>query len=271
MLQISEIKASSIIIKSNLPETDYVINPYVGCMHCCFYCYARFMKRFTNHKEKWGEFVDVKINAPELIPKKSEKYKGETILLSSVTDAYQPIEKKYEITRRILEDLIPLEPNLEILTKSDLVLRDIDLIKEFKNRRVGITITALNDSLRREIEPFASPTKNRIEALETLKKNGIETYVFVGPILPFLTDWKKIILATRHCVDYYMFENLNVSGELWKHTEHWLKANHLNLLKEYKDIYFSDSKYWNKMEKDIEDFCHKQDIKCGIYFHHKND
>lgn len=168
-----------------------MINPYVGCMHRCFYCYARFMKRFTNHKEEWGDFVDVKINAPELVPEKTQKYKGKEIFLSSVTDAYHPLEKKYKLTRQILQKLIPLEPDLCIQTKSDLVLRDIDLIKQFESRRVGFTITTLDDDLRREIEPFASAVENRIKALEKLKENGIPTYVFIGPILPFLTDWKK--------------------------------------------------------------------------------
>ncbi|MDD3190675.1 MAG: radical SAM protein [Candidatus Pacebacteria bacterium] len=268
MPKISEIKASSIITKSNLPKTDYVINPYVGCMHHCFYCYARFMKRFTEHEEGWGEFVDVKINASELVPKKSEKYKGKTILLSSVTDAYQPIERKYEITRKILEKLIPLETDLEILTKSDLVLRDIDLIKKFKSCRVGITIATLDEDLRRKIEPFASPVQNRIRALEKLKENEIETYVFLGPILPCLTDWKKIILSTRHATDYYMFENLNASRSLWLPIKIWLKDHRPNLLKEYEKIYFTPNDYWKNTEKEIADFCKTERVKYEIFFHH---
>lgn len=268
MLQISPIRSSSIITKSNLPEADYVINPYVGCMHRCFYCYARFMKKFTDHEEEWGDFVDAKINAPELVPEKSGKYKGKEIFLSSVTDPYQPVERKYGLTQKILERLVALEPDLCIQTKSELVLRDIDIIKKFKNKRVGLTITTLDDNLRREIEPFASPVQNRIKALEALRENGIETYVFIGPILPFLTNWKKIVLATRHCADYYMFENLNISGPLWKCTENWLVAEHPNFLKGYEDIYFSKNGFWDKMEEEIKTFCKEQKIKCGIYFHH---
>lgn len=215
MIKIKEIKAVSIITKSNLPDSNYVINPYVGCLHSCLYCYARFMKRFTGHLEPWGDFVDVKVNAPDLIPDKTKKYEGKSIFLSSVTDAYLSLEKKYQLTRRILEKLIPLKPNLGVLTKSDLVLRDIDLLKQFKNCEVGLTITALDDNLRKEIEPLTSPIPNRIKALEKLKEAGIKTYVFIGPIMPFLTDWKKIILETKHCSDLYMFENLNVRGSIW--------------------------------------------------------
>ena len=132
-MKIKKIKAKSIIVKSNLPEGDFVINPYIGCQHGCKYCYARFMKRFTGHTEPWGSFVDVKINAPDLIPKDTNKYKNKSIVISSVTDPYQPIERKYKLTRKILEKLVPFQPHLNLITKSDLVIRDIDLFKQFKN------------------------------------------------------------------------------------------------------------------------------------------
>lgn len=267
-MKIKEIQAVSIITKSNLPEADFVINPYVGCMHQCLYCYARFMKRFTGHAEEWGKFVDVKINAPNLIPAKTAKYKGKSIFLSSVTDAYLPLERKYQLTRKILEKLIPLQPNLGVQTKSDLVLRDIDLLKQFKKCEVGFTITTMDDNLRKEVEPFASSVQNRIKALEKLKAAGIKTYVFIGPILPFLTDWKKIILETKNCSDLYMFENLNVSGGIWDSVKKWLKVKHSDLLKDYESIYFSKSDYWDKIEEEIKQFCKEQKVDYKIYFHH---
>jgi len=267
-MKIKEIQASSIITKSNLPDTDYVINPYVGCAHSCIYCYARFIKRFTGHAEEWGKFVDVKINAPDLIPAKTTKYKGKSIFLASVTDAYLPLEKKYQLTRKILKKLIPLQPDLGVQTKSDLVLRDIDLLKQFKNCEVGFTITTLDDNLRKEIEPFTSPVKNRITALEKLKRAKIKTYVFIGPILPFLTDWKKIILETKHCSDFYMFENLNVAGSICGSVKNWLKNKHTYLLKEYERICFSKSDYWDKIEEEIKQFCKKEKVNYKIYFHH---
>jgi len=267
-IKIKEVRASSIITKSNLPDADYVINPYVGCMHSCIYCYARFMKRFTGHTEPWGKFVDVKVNAPDLIPIKTSKYKRKSIFLASVTDAYLPLERKYQITRKILEKLIPLQPNLGVQTKSDLVLRDVDLFKQFKKGEVGFTITTLDDNLRKEIEPFTSTVQSRIKALQKLKEAGIRSYVFIGPILPFLTDWKKIILKTKHCSDFYMFENLNVSGSIWDSVKNWLKDRHPNLLKDYEDIYFSKGDYWKKVEEEIKEFCKKQKVGCRIYFHH---
>ena len=268
MLKIKEIKASSIITKSNLPDADYVINPYVGCMHKCIYCYACFMKRFTNHNEPWGEFVDVKINAPDLIPGKTEKYKDKSIFMSSVTDPYMALDRKYELTRKILERLISLQPNLGIQTKSDLITRDIDLLKQFDNCEAGLTITTLNESLQKEIEPLGSSPQKRIEALQELKKAGIKTYVFVGPILPYLTDWKEIILQTKDFVDFYMLENLNVKGTVWNSVKNWLQKKHPELLEKYEEIYFSKNNYWDEVEEEVKDFCKKQGVDGRIYFHH---
>ena len=267
-MKIKEVQASSIITKSNLPDADYVINPYIGCAHSCLYCYARFMKRFTGHRESWGKFVDAKVNAPDLIPTKTSKYKGKSIFLASVTDAYLPLERKYKLTRKILERLLPLQPNLCVQTKSDLILRDIDIFKQFKNCEVGFTITTLNDNLRKEIEPLTSPVQNRIKALKKLKKAGIKTYVFIGPIMPFLTDWKKIIIETENCSDFYMFENLNIAGSIWNSVKTWLKQNHSNLLKDYESIYFSKNDYWHKEEKKIKQFCQEKNVDYKIYFHH---
>lgn len=267
-MELREIKARSIITKSNLPDADYVINPYVGCMHSCVYCYARFMKRFTGHVEPWGKFVDAKINASELIPEKTVKYKDQSIFLSSVTDPYLAFEHKYKLTRKILEKLIPLGPNLGIQTKSDLITRDIDLLKHFKHCEAGLTITSADDNIRKEVEPYASSVEKRIEALKKLKTAGIKTYVFIGPIFPFLTDWKNIMRRTKKYANFYMLENLNIRGSVWNSIKMWLKAKHPELLQKYEEIYFTKNNYWDSVEREIKDFCQKNKITCRIYFHH---
>lgn len=188
MPKIREIKAKSIITKSGLPESDFVINPYVGCLHGCIYCYARFMKRFTNHHEPWGQFLDVKVNAVELVPKGTKKYKNKSITISSVTDPYQPAERKYKLMRGILENLIPLQPDLCVMTKSDLIVRDIDLLKRLKECIAGVSLSLLNDKIRKEVEPFASSIERRVNAVKELKKAGIKTFIFISPMFPYLTD-----------------------------------------------------------------------------------
>ena len=266
---IREIKTKSILSKTGIPIADYVVNPYVGCIHSCIFCYARFMKRFTGHKEKWGEFIDVKINAPDLIQKEGSKYKGKYIFLSSVTDPYLPLERKYKGTRQIIQNLIPLEPVLGILTKSDLILRDLDLIKQFENSEIGFSFSTLDESIRREVEPSASSVGDRIKALKEVYKSGIKTYVFISPILPFLTDWKDIVNKTRDYADYFRFENLNVTGTVWGCVKSFLENKRHELVSEYREIYFQDNLYWEIVEKDITEFCKGEKLDCRIDFHHK--
>ena len=183
---IRETVSKNIITKSKLPDTDYVINNYVGCNHGCIYCYAEFMKRFTNHTEKWGEFLDVKKFNEEKFVKYLKKINSDKkILMSSVTDPYNPYEIKYKSTRNILKLFIQANNehiHLEILTKSLLIFRDIDLLKKIKNITVGISLNTLNDNLRRQIEPCAGSIKSRIEILKKLKGENIPVYLFISPI-----------------------------------------------------------------------------------------
>lgn len=183
-LVIQEKRVKSILSKSGIPGVDYCINPYVGCSHGCRYCYATFMKRFTGHTEPWGSFVDVKTNAPEVLHRQMKKASRGHVLISSVTDPYQPVEEKYKLTRGCLEVLLPHQFSVDILTKSPLVLRDLDLLKQFKELEVGITITTDDDEIRKIFEPHAPPIEARIQALKTLAKAGLKTYAFIGPLLP---------------------------------------------------------------------------------------
>lgn len=269
MLKIREIKAKSILAKSGL-GVDYVINPYVGCMHGCIYCYARFMKRFTGHKELWGEFLDVKINAAELIPKNTEQYKNKSIMVASVTDAYQPAEIRYKLMRSILKNLLPLEPDLSILTKSGLIVRDTDLLKQFKKCLVGVSLSTLDDRIRKEVEPGGAPVERRIDALKKVKKAGVKTFIFLSPIFPCLTDWREIIERTNDFVDEYWFENLNLYPSLRNNIYNWLKNHHSELIKKYQEIYFNKNNYWNEVEKEIDDYGSKNKLDFKIYFHHRN-
>ncbi len=268
-MKIKEIEAKSIITKTKLPEGDFVINPYVGCMHGCKYCYARFMKRFTGHSEPWGEFVDVKINAPDLIPEGTDKYKGKSITVGSVTDPYQPVERKYKITRKILKKLLQLQPHLDILTKSDLVLRDVDLLKQFKHCIVGISLSFLDDEVRKELEPFAPSTDRRIDALKELHKAKIQTAAFISPIFPELTNCREIINRTKNFVDEYWFENLNLYPSIRGNVYEFLEKHKPKLVEKYKEIYSKGSNYWKEEERKIKDFCQKNKVSYRIYFHHK--
>lgn len=181
-MKVREIQAKGILSKSQV--YDYAVNAYVGCAHGCVYCYAAFMKRFTGHREKWGEFVDVKVNAPELLAAEVKKKKPGRVWISGVTDAYQPLERKYLLTKRCLEVLADNGWPFTVQTKSDLVLRDIGIFKRAKDAEVCFTITTADEKIRKIFEPGTPPIAKRIEALAKLRDEGIRTSVMIAPLLP---------------------------------------------------------------------------------------
>src|SRR3990167_4667670 len=190
-MEVKEIQAKHILVKCGIPGIDYVINPYTGCSFACKYCYASFMGRFVGKQiTDWGNYVYAKVNAHELLKNDLKILKnkgvGKEIFMSSVTDPYQGLEVKYKLTRKCLEILVDFgfEGVVSILTKSDLVTRDIDVFKKLKRVLVGLTITSTDDSISRYFEKFAPSVSQRFKALKELNKNGIETYAFIGPLLP---------------------------------------------------------------------------------------
>ncbi len=264
-----EIEVKSILTESNLPEADYCVNPYVGCAHACVYCYARFMKRFTGHTEPWGEFVDIKINAAQLLRKRLRSMSDQTgvLLLGSVTDAYQPLERKYEITRGILRELLEGNFAISILTKSDLVVRDIDILKQFKNCAVGLTITTMDDEVRAKLEPRASSVHKRIEALRLLHESGISTYAFVGPIFPIFTDLRAIFNNVHGLVDTMWGEALNIKGGNWTNLEATLAQHFPDSLPSFEKMARS-SIYWDKIEIEFKNLCDEFQVPLVGFYRH---
>lgn len=179
---VKEITTKSILSKSQV--FDYALNAYVGCQHGCVYCYAKFMKRFTGHAEPWGEFVDVKVNAPELLMREVNKKKKGRVWISGVCDAYQPLERRYRLTGRCIEILAENGWPFTVQTKSPLVLRDIELIKKAEDAEVGFTITTADEKVRKIFEPNAPPIARRVEALGILHSAGISTFAMIAPLLP---------------------------------------------------------------------------------------
>ena len=186
---IQEIEVKSVLSKSNLPVCEYSVNPYVGCSHACQYCYASFMKRFTNHPELWGDFLDVKY-WPEI--KNPQKYAGKELFIGSVTDPYNPQEETYGRTRALLEQLQGSGAKISIATKSDLILRDLDLIKSFPDARVSWSIDTLDETFREDMDRAVS-IQRRLAAMEAFHKAGVRTTCFISPIFPGITDVKAII------------------------------------------------------------------------------
>lgn len=251
-MKIRNVAAKSIMTKSNLPVSDYSANPYVGCEHSCRYCYASFMRRFTNHPEEWGAFVDVK-TWPAM--KHPEKYAGCELFLSSVTDPYQPAEEKYCRTRRLLEELRGHGVRLSIATKSDLVLRDIYLIRSFPDARVSWSVNTLDESFRAGMDRAVS-IERRLEAMRIFHEAGIRTTCFISPIFPGITDVPAIIDRVKGICNLVWLENLNLRGNFRGEILSWVNENRPELSGLYHRIYGEgDLSYWHELDGVIRAYC----------------
>jgi DNA repair photolyase len=216
---VKEIEAKSILTKSQI--YDYALNAYVGCQHKCVYCYAKFMKRFTGHREPWGDFVDVKINAPELLAKEVKKKKINRVWISGVCDAYQPLEKKYQLTKQCIEILVEHDWPFTIQTKSPLVLRDIELLKKAADCEVGFTITTADEKVRKIFEPNAPPIAKRVEALAILHSAGITTFVMIAPLLP---GAEGLVGMLKGKVDHVLIDRLNYHYADWAFKKYGMQG-----------------------------------------------
>ncbi len=214
---IKEVQAKTILSKSKV--YPYVINPYTGCQHGCSYCYARFMKRVTGHREPWGQFVDVKVNAPDLLRLEITKKKPGRVWVSGVCDPYQPLEAKYELTRKCLEILAQNDWPVIVQTRSPLVLRDMDILREGGDFEVGLSITTADDGIRTLFEPDAPSIKDRVNALDELHRAGVRTYVMIAPMLPGAEDLAEILAGK---VDYVLVDRMNYHYADWVYRKYGL-------------------------------------------------
>lgn len=263
------IQVKDYLTKSNLPASDYVINPYVGCPHGCKYCYASFMKRFTGHKEEWGTFIDIKQCDKKINLKKIE---NKRVFLSSVTDCYNQFEEKYKLTREILKQLVSIDCELNISTKSKLILRDLDLLKQMKNLTVSMSINTLDENFKNDMDN-ASSISERLETLKELHENGINTVLFMSPIFPYITDFKAIIEVSKDFIDEYWFENLNLRGSYKQTILDYIESKYPKLVHKYDEIYNKNNKnnkdYWRDLSKEIVEYCKTNNIKYKNYFYHE--
>ena len=205
---IRNIETKNVMTKSNLPVGGYSVNPYVGCTHACKYCYASFMKRFTGHSEEWGTFLDVKDWG---VIKNPQKYKGQRVVIGSVTDGYNPQEEEFENTRKLLFQLKDSGAEILICTKSDLVVRDIDLLKDMGHVTVSWSVNTLDEAFKDDMDKAVS-IERRIRAMKEVYDAGIRTVCFVSPVFPGITDFEAIFERVKDQCDLFWLENLNLRG-----------------------------------------------------------
>ena len=222
-MNVTEITVRTALVRSGIPGVDYGINPYLGCGHGCLYCYAAFMTRYSRHHAsfRWGTFVEAKVNIVRVLRDElSRKRKTGSVMLSTVCDPYQPAERRYELTRGCLEALRESGWGFDILTRSPLVTRDINILKNAPGVSVGFTIPTDDDSVRKILEPNAPSIQSRLDALRKLRDGGIDTWAFIGPMLPM--NPAGLCEALDPLVNHVLIDRLNyrsrVEGLFRKHA-----------------------------------------------------
>ena len=254
---VNYVDVKSVLTKSNLPVSDYSVNPYVGCAHACKYCYASFMKRFTGHPEPWGTFVDIK-HWPDI--KNPKRYAGKELFLGSVTDPYQPLEETACRTRALLEQMQGSGCSLSIATKSDLVLRDLDLIKTFPNARVSWSINTLDENFRADMDCAAS-IERRLAAMKAFHDAGVRTTCFISPIFPGITDIPAIIRRAKTQSNLIWLKNLNLRGGFKAEIMQYIAEKYPHLLLLYQQIYNkNDMTYWKILDQKVAEYAESKGL-----------
>jgi DNA repair photolyase len=266
---VRETVCKTILNRSGL--SDYSLNCYTGCAHACVYCYARFMQRFHPHDEPWGAFIDVKVNAVEVIKRQLRRVEPGTVFVSSACDGWQSIEAQWRLTRRCCELLLERGFRLHVLTKSTLLLRDLDI---FVGRPVqtGVTVTTLDDRLQELWEPGAVSVQERLRVIGAARRAGLETNVMFGPLLPFLSDSQASIdamldIAADLGVEQVWVDALNPRPRVWPAVAELLRLKFPELREPYRNILFdtpSRAMYLKELRNRIDKATRRKSLKGRV-------
>lgn len=257
-MNIQQIQVKNILNKAKLPNAMYSANPYVGCEHNCLYCYASYMLHFNPHTEAWGHFVDIKY-WPELTLKQKESLAGQTVCIGTVTDPYQPLEATALRTRTLLEQLQGLGCSLFIITKSDLIMRDIDLLRTFPKVEIAWSICSLDERFRYDIEPSTIPFMRRLAAMEFFHNQGFITNCFIAPVFPVFTDVFGIINTVSNKCDEVLMDPLNLRCQNRPIILNYVRQVFPQLWPLFNQIYNQDDqRYWFDLSHQIELFARQQ-------------
>lgn len=263
MVVVRYVKVRSLLSPTKL-GADFVINPYSGCPHGCLYCYAACMRGAAGRGEPWGSYLDVKRPAA---PLDLAKLYRRSILLSSMTDAYNPYEERAGVTRALLRSLVPAQPDVTVITKSALAARDADIFKEFPRVKVVFSFSSLDDNFRRKAEPHASSPSKKLAAMEALRNAGVELGVMAAPIFPGITDCAKIIEACAPFISSMTFDTLNLRAGNREKILSFIKNLHPGLAPLYRRIYGEgDRTYWRALKTRIEGECRSRGLRFSVFF-----
>ena len=268
-VEYSSIACKTALSPSRLPGLRYSLNPYVGCEHGCRYCYSPSTLRDEWMGLNWGKFVRAKLNIVEVLAREAKRKPKGTVGVSTVTDPYQPIEARLELTRKCIELLSKHDFPVSIQTKSGLVLRDADLIVPEKFD-VGVTITTMDRGLAGLLEPGAPPPDVRAQVLEEFSLRGVETWLFMGPIIPELNDaeesLRQVIEVAARTKSRLIYDRLNLKRWVIDRLGPVLEEEKPGLVERLPSLIREGSGPWHRICSRVEAICSELGVKCEAAF-----
>lgn len=253
-MRVTETECRTALSSSALPGLDYALNPYRGCAFGCVYCYSPAVLR---ESRPWGEFVEVRRNIPNVLAKELKTVHRGVVGVGTVTDPYQPLEGRYMLTRFCLEQLLRHDFPTSVQTKSPLIARDLDLLKDFDRVDVGFSFSVMNEDFRRLFEPKAPPAKVRLRALGKVVEAGVEAWAFLGPLLPGVTEDDVDELIQRLVatgVRTIMVDELRVRPVTWHNMKAALE-DHPVLRYVHERALWKEPRYFVGLKRRIRELC----------------
>ena len=251
-MEVSTCSSHPILQPCGLKRFTYQLDPYKGCEHRCSYCYA------LNHAETdWSREIRTHQDFTFHLRSELSVLVPQTMYIGMNTDPYQPVEEEHRQTRQALELLVELSFSASILTKSDLILRDIELLKKMTDSSAGVSLAFQVEEIRQLFEPLAPPNVMRIAALQKLKEASVETYALICPVMPYITDVEALIEDVASVADtiwVYPLRMKSESDQNWQNVYALLKSCFPEIAEQYREVIFtSDHPYWLDLGCKLED------------------
>ncbi len=263
-MKVSECTKRPILLPCELKDIEYQVDTYIGCEHYCYYCYA-----LPQAETDWSKEILIYKDIVDQLSKELDKIPPQKIYMGYHTDPYQPCEAEYRQTRKVLELFLKKGFSASILTKSDLVVRDIDVLKEMSNASVSVSV-AFNDNQTRSLfEANTIDTEKRIEALHQLKEAGVRTGALLCPVVPYITNVMQLIDMLEQYTDEIWIYGLSIndrSGQNWLNIQKVLNNQSPDLIEKVESAIFSKNhNYWTQLRDDLVELKNNKQLNLNIH------
>ena len=263
-MKVSICKKSPILSPCELKNFEYQVDPYIGCEHYCYYCYA-----LLQAETDWSKEIIMHKDIVGQLSQELDRIPPQKIYIGYTTDPYQPCEEEYCQTRKVLELFLKSGFSASILTKSDLVVRDIDILKEMDSASVSVSVAFNDNPTRRQFEANTLDTERRIEALHKLKEAGIKTSALICPVVPYITNVIPLIESLAPLTDLIWIYGISIekrSDQSWKNVNSILKNHFPNSRKKIEEAVFSkDHPYWMCLREKLYNIQESNNLNLSIH------